>query len=465
MKDFEKHRSNLRNLAQKMKQALQDGESFKGSAFKEEYQHISDLIARLSKDKDRIGNWNKLGEILRKKMGVNADSFKTQLEAVKNFLDNPKPYAQELEDLCTYVGETDLDDAKFIYKWHCLASKDKNFAYAIKLLANYKRNVLKVEKEYYEIFYSFSARPKYNRDYYIIDLESRELLGMALLVALKSFLFLLIPFLILYMAGVMNPSVDIGQVVVAAIAGIIPIALGACIYIGSLHLWDVIAKGLIIAVLFIFYSPIFKMRSESQKKKILEQLEEHNPNIIEASFADILKEIKTTIAEMEDASEVVYCPALEDIASHLWHARTLEGAAQEHLDCKKFGKEFAEWLRSGSKSPLGSNSFSSSSSYSSSNSYSSSKSESSYDPLSWKPDINQKERILQKLREKPLNTVAIYHSLVVDQWLRLDKWGKEEYVSIERTNYGDFFVARDGETYKIKTFPLQRDEIYFYQPK
>lgn len=168
---------------------------------------------------------------------------------------------------------------------------------------------------------------------------------------------------------------------------------------------------------------------------------------------------------MEDASEVVYGPALEDIASHLWNARTLEGAAQEHLDCKKFGKEFAEWLRSGSKSPLGSNSFSSSSSYSSSNSYSSSKSESSYDPLSWKPDINQKERILQKLREKPLNTVAIYHSLVVDQWLRLDKWGKEEYVSIERTNYGDFFVARDGEKYKIKTFPLQRDEIYFYQPK
>lgn len=275
MKDFEKHRSNLRNLAQKMKQALQDGESFKGSAFKEEYQHISDLIARLSKDQGRIGNWNKLGEILRKKMGVNADSFKTQLEAVKKFLDNPKPYAQELEDLCTYVGETDLDDAKFIYKWHCLASKDKNFAYAIKLLANYKEKVLDVEKEYYEIFYSFRARPKYNRDYYIIDLESREFLGMALLVVVKSFLFVLIPFLILYMAGVMNPSVDIGQVVVAAIAGIIPIALGACI-----HLWDFIARGLIIAVLFVFYSPIFKMRSESKKRKYSNSLKNTTPILL-----------------------------------------------------------------------------------------------------------------------------------------------------------------------------------------
>ena len=120
MKKFEKHRSNIRAVAQKMKQALERGDSFKGSAFKEEYQHISELVERLSRDKEKIDNWMKLGRRLAKKSGVGSFEFLLNLEAAKKFLEDPKLYAKELEELCDYVGSTDLDDAKFVYKLNCL---------------------------------------------------------------------------------------------------------------------------------------------------------------------------------------------------------------------------------------------------------------------------------------------------------------------------------------------------------
>ena len=74
------------------------------------------------------------------------------------------------------------------------------------------------------------------------------------------------------------------------------------------------------------------------------------------------------------------------------------------------------------------------------------------------------EAIADTLHSKSTSAVAIYHSPFVSQWYLVNYWGQKEYVSYERTGYGqpDYFETRDGKRYIINDSIPNREKIYYF---
>ena len=97
----------------------------------------------------------------------------------------------------------------------------------------------------------------------------------------------------------------------------------------------------------------------------------------------------------------------------------------------------------------------------SSNSYSGGSSSSSDSTFS---ENDLVEAIADTLHSKGTSAVAIYHSPFVSQWYLVNYWGQKEYVSYERTGYGqpDYFETRDGKRYIINDSIPNREKIYYF---
>lgn len=420
----------------------------------EQYLHIKQLSNVISCDMKRFINWNALDAHFEKSTSYSAKDFYNDLISTVSILEKIDQIEPQIRKLCECVGTTDLDDAKFMYTlFHDNNNIITQLATASKLLSNFKENVIAVEKVYYKTFYSMRVIRKLPKP----DTSS----SFNFWTIIKSCIYPAVGFLCIFLflsligAGVAPfaefvVALPLPVIIFGGIASFISFILDM-----GTTVWIFLLLILYAPLHYTILLPFFKIYFVNKGKKMSQSIDAHPVSDIKSNFPSLLKQTADLLEKTNYDSNITYCSTLEDIGSFLlWHSKTLEEAAQRHIDAVKFGKEFAASLRNATRIPSSENSYYSSSAPRSSEITHST----SYNP--YEVHATLEKRVGETLREKHYATVAIFYSPTYSQWYRLNKYGQTDTVSVDRS-YPHHFVAHDGTQYKVTEWP-NTQSTYFY---
>lgn len=437
MENHKQHISDLRKLALDMKDIVKRKEDFG-----EQYQHIKKLITRIRTDQQNIRNWDKLNKRFQKISSISVSSFLDELEATLRILDRLEEIDSFFAELCDCVGSTDLDDAKFICT---LANTPKSLAAAVKMLSNYQKNVLDIEKLYYKHFYSLRSMPKNNTIDSIINKLNSRYKKSGWWLFIKPFVSTFVLSLILLVQLLIIDPEEFLFSLPALL--VMPIAWGGVALIVDFcteerhwdrTIWDYIIIVFCATIYYIFFVPFFKI-SFVQKRKIYKKIKTPHTNVFHSDLLSILKRASELLGKMNDDSGIEYNDTVAKIGWRFWECNSIEEATQKYLDDIKGTFEYTELDRKYGQL----DSSSSSSSYSSRNkSY-------DYDSSSYSGGSSSYNSSSSSTRERTFEEIqGIPQSNLLDQKMKDLAYSKGTVV-IYKNYYGHWTAADSASTYSV----------------
>ncbi len=450
MTENKQHHSELLEIYNEIKRAF----SVELCLKEEQIKHIKNLSNQVNKDKNRISNWNDLNSSLIYSVGTSLDDFANNLNAAMYIHENSEQFVKDIADLCGHIGPSDLDDAKFVYKLHKFNEKYKNYMGGAKILSDYNKNVIEVEKKYYSVIYKNAAAFKTQKldvDWDWQDNVKRRDTAIVIAAVLS---------LILTVGAFFMEDYDLFE---AFIPLVFLFAIATAILTFVVFFIMAIAGPFVINILLLIVdgllflaSPITKLYLNSKAKKSLESTKNENVSLQKYDFIGIFAKLKDALDKTMKNSEVGDNDMLHKVAPYLWQASSLEDAVRKYMKANGLSD-------SSSSSSYSSRSYSSSSSYGSSGrSYSSSSStsrEKSFEEINGIPQSNSLDQKMKDLARSKGCTV-IYKNYY-GRWTAADSYSTYSvYEGYDSSLQKCYFEFSGKKHYHGNTYP-DSNKIYY----